>query len=177
MADLLDDNRRKALGRLIQHQKPRAGAQDSGDRQHLLLAARQFGALAVEPLLEIGKQFEDLIQRQPARAHDRRQQQIFADVEAGENPALLGAKSHPHARNPVRRCPDDILVAETDRAGALADNPHHRFQRRRLAGAVASEQRHHLAGVHIEVDAVEDVRLAVPGFEILNRQHRRTGAR
>jgi len=64
-ADLLDDDRREALGRLVQHQKPRAGMQDSCDRQHLLLAARQFGALAVEPLLEIGKQFEDLIQRQP----------------------------------------------------------------------------------------------------------------
>src|SRR5881398_2205045 len=54
MADLLDDDRRKALGRLVQHQKPRAGTQDSGDRQHLLLAARQFGALAVEPFLEVG---------------------------------------------------------------------------------------------------------------------------
>src|SRR6266404_5529706 len=82
VADLLDDDRRKPLGRLVQHQKPRAGTQDSRDRKHLLLAARQFGALAVEPFLEIGKQFEDLIQRQAARMHDRRQQQIFADIDA-----------------------------------------------------------------------------------------------
>src|SRR5882724_10736918 len=95
MADLLDDNRRKALGRFVQHQKSRAGTQDSGDRQHLLLAARQFGALAVEAFLEIGKQLEDLIQRQTAAAHDRRKQQVLADVEAGENPALLRAKGDP----------------------------------------------------------------------------------
>ena len=37
------------------------------------------------------------------------------------------------------------------------------LQRRRLAGAVAAEQRHHLALAHVEVDAVQDVRLAVPG--------------
>src|SRR6266404_7710445 len=40
MADLLNDNRRQPFRRLVQHQKPRAGTQDSGDRQHLLLAAR-----------------------------------------------------------------------------------------------------------------------------------------
>src|SRR5882724_10476862 len=62
LADLLDDDRRETFGRLVQHQKSRAGAQDSCDGQHLLLAARQFGALAVQPLLEIGKQLEDLIQ-------------------------------------------------------------------------------------------------------------------
>src|SRR5258708_13037485 len=70
MADLLDDDRRKPLGRLVQPQKPRPGTQDSGDRQHLLLAARQFGALAVEPLLEIGKPFADFVHPQPPRAPD-----------------------------------------------------------------------------------------------------------
>src|SRR3979409_1507001 len=89
VADLLDDDGSQPLGRLVQHQEPGAGAQNSCDRQHLLLAAGQFGALAVEPLLQIGKQLEDLIQRQTAAAHDRRQQQVFPDVEAGENPALF----------------------------------------------------------------------------------------
>ena len=40
--------------------KPGAGAQDAADRQHLLLAAGEFGALArAEPLLQIWKQFEN----------------------------------------------------------------------------------------------------------------------
>src|SRR5260370_4777484 len=59
MADLLDDDRRKPLGRLVQHQKPRARTQDSGDRQHLRLAARPFGAPALEPLPQLVQQFED----------------------------------------------------------------------------------------------------------------------
>jgi hypothetical protein len=58
------------------------------------------------------------------------------------------------------------VVIEADRAGALADDPHDRFQRRGLAGAVAAEQRDHLAGIHIEIDAVKDVGFAVPGLEV-----------
>src|SRR5882757_1939957 len=45
MTDLLDNDGCETLGRLVQHQKPRTGAQDSGDRQHLLLAARKLCAL------------------------------------------------------------------------------------------------------------------------------------
>src|SRR6185312_1861372 len=44
--DLLDDHGREPLGRLVQHQEARAGAQDARDRQHLLLAARQLRPLA-----------------------------------------------------------------------------------------------------------------------------------
>src|SRR5665213_1095309 len=39
-ADLLNDDRSKPLGRLVEQQEPRAGAQDARDRQHLLFAAR-----------------------------------------------------------------------------------------------------------------------------------------
>src|SRR3954452_8142536 len=56
-ADLLHDDRGQPLGRLVEQQQFRAGAQDAADRQHLLLAARQFGALAAPPLAQIGKYF------------------------------------------------------------------------------------------------------------------------
>src|ERR1041385_7662741 len=60
LADLLDDDGGEPLGRLVEQEKPRPGAQDPANRQHLLLAARQLGALAgPEPLLEIGEQFEN----------------------------------------------------------------------------------------------------------------------
>src|SRR5271157_823167 len=49
------DDRAKALGRLVEQQQGGAGAQDPADRQHLLLAAGQLGALAAPPLLEVGK--------------------------------------------------------------------------------------------------------------------------
>ncbi|MGY4313460.1 hypothetical protein ACVWW1_002763 [Bradyrhizobium sp. JR3.5] len=131
--DLLNDDRRQPFGRLVQHQEARAGAQDARNRQHLLLAARELGALAVEPLLQVGKQREDLVERQAARAHHRRQQQILAHVEAGENAALFGTECDAEPRNLVRRGADDLLVVEADRARALADDAHDRLQRRGLS--------------------------------------------
>src|SRR5436190_22657121 len=56
LADLLDDDGRQSLGRLVQHQEPGAGAQDSRNCEHLLLAARKLGALAVKAFLQIRKQ-------------------------------------------------------------------------------------------------------------------------
>src|SRR3954468_2358248 len=38
VSDLLDDDRSQSLGRLVEHQKAGAGAQNARDRQHLLLA-------------------------------------------------------------------------------------------------------------------------------------------
>src|SRR5436190_14310678 len=90
LADLLDDDGREPLGRLVQHQEPRAGAQDSRDREHLLLAARKFCTLAMQPFPEVRKEIKNLVERQAACAHDRRQQEVFAHVEARKNPALLG---------------------------------------------------------------------------------------
>ena len=46
----------------------------------------------------------------------------------------------------------------------LLDHAHDGFQRRRLADAVAAKQRDHLAGLHVEGDAMQDVRFAVPGL-------------
>jgi hypothetical protein len=47
-----------------------------------------------------------------------------------------------------------------------AHQPRMALQRGRAAGAVAAQQRDHLAAVHREVDAVQDVRLAVPGVQV-----------
>ena len=66
-ADLLDDHRREALGRLVEQQELGAGAQDAADRQHLLLAARELGALAAEPLVQIGEQLEHVVAAEAAR--------------------------------------------------------------------------------------------------------------
>src|SRR5579864_4905071 len=83
-ADLLHDDRRKTLRRLVEQQQARAGAQDAPDREHLLLAAGQFRALALPALGEVREQRVDLLHRQPAIADLRRQQQVLLDVEARE---------------------------------------------------------------------------------------------
>src|ERR1044072_1090695 len=53
-ADLLDAAGGEPLGRLVEQQHARAGAQDAADRQHLLLAPGQLGALAAQAGLGIG---------------------------------------------------------------------------------------------------------------------------
>src|SRR5207247_3880299 len=68
-ADLLDDDRGKPFGRLIEQEEARAGTQDAADCEHLLLTARQLRALARQPVLEIGKQFEDAVEIKAAGAH------------------------------------------------------------------------------------------------------------
>src|SRR5580700_8777207 len=80
--DLLHDDRGQTLGRLVQQQEPGAGAKDAADGQHLLLAARQLGALAPEPLRQVREQLEDRLAREPARPHHRRQQQVLLDAQA-----------------------------------------------------------------------------------------------
>ena len=85
LLDLLDDHRSEALGGFVHHQQTRIHQQRPRDRQHLLLAAGQLGALAAETLLQIGEQLEDLIEGHAAAADHRRQQQVFLHVEAGEN--------------------------------------------------------------------------------------------
>ena len=67
LADAVDDDRREALGRLVEQQHLDAGAQDAGDGEHLLLAAGELGALAGAALGEVGEEREDLVERHAAR--------------------------------------------------------------------------------------------------------------
>src|SRR6478752_4760148 len=76
LADLLDDDRGKTLGRLVEEEEPRTRAQDAPNGEHLLLAARKLRALARQAFSEIGKQLEDAIEFEPAGPHLGRQQKI-----------------------------------------------------------------------------------------------------
>src|SRR6185295_14248769 len=78
------------------------------------------------------------------------QQQVFFDAEARENAALLGTQRDAQPSDPVAGQADELLALVANRSGALADDAHDRFQRRRLAGAIAAQQRHHLAGQNLE---------------------------
>ena len=60
-------------------------------------------------------------------------------------PRSSGQMAMPSRAMRLRGQADGLRALEDDRAGALADHAHDRLQRRRLAGAVAAEQRHHLA--------------------------------
>src|SRR5271165_2933384 len=171
-ADLLDDDRSQALGRLVEHEKARAGAQDPGDRQHLLLAARELAAAARKPLAQVGEERIDALgAHAPGPGDLGRQEQVLFNGEAREDRSLLWTERDPKPCDPLDRQSDELAVAEHDRARAPADDAHDRLQGGRLARAVAAEQGHDLALAHVEIDAVENVRFVVPGLEALDREH------
>src|SRR4051812_4374698 len=66
-SDLIDDDGRQSLGRFVEQKQARARSQDAADREHLLLAAGQLGALAAEALGNIREQRENIGARQAAR--------------------------------------------------------------------------------------------------------------
>src|SRR5262249_41784257 len=176
LADLLNDDRGKAFGRLVEQEQPGAGAQDAADGEHLLLSARKLGALARQALLEIGEQLENAIELEAARANLGREQHVLLDVEAGEDAAFLRAERNAEPRDPVAGEADELVAIVADRPGALADDAHDRLERRRLAGAVAAEQRYDLAGEYLEARAVQHMGFAIPGLQPFDREQRR-GAR
>ena len=114
----------------------------------------------------LGNIVVDLVDAHAAAGHRRRQHQVLLAGQAGEDAALLGAVADAQVGDAVRRQRDRLGAVDHDRAGAPADQAHDGLQRGGAAGAVAAQQRDHLAAVHREVDAVQDVRLAVPGVQV-----------
>ena len=68
---LLHDDRREALHRLVEQQQARIHHQRAGDREHLLLAAGQLVAVIRPPLLEARKDLVDALDGPAARAAPR----------------------------------------------------------------------------------------------------------
>src|SRR3989442_5621857 len=161
--DLVDDRGRQPVGRLVEQQEPGAGSQDAADRRHLLLAARQRRAARPEPLPEVGEEPVDRVDPEPAGPDHRRQQEILLDGEAREDPALLRAEREAEPRDAVGRAIDELPALEADGAAPPADDALDPLERRSFAGAVAAQERHHLARADLEIDALENVGLALPG--------------
>ena len=103
-ADLLDDHRRQPLGRLVEQQQPRAGAQDAADGQHLLLAARELGPLAAQPLAQVREQLEDRVERRARPARTRGGSRRFSStLRLAKMPRSSGQKAMPEPGDGVGR--------------------------------------------------------------------------
>src|SRR5262245_11871665 len=154
--DLPDDDRREPEGRFVEEQEKRPRHERAGDREHLLLAARERSGLllaapvepremAADPLvvlreaasLEIPAQTEVLVHRQLTE-----DAAALRDVcDSGARDALGGGARHALAREP------DVARGRHE----TGDRP----QRRRLAGAVPAEDRDDLALPHAQRNAVQ----------------------
>ena len=119
----------------IEHQR-------AADRQHLLLAAGQLVAEIVAALGEARKHA-----RRPASASMpglRDRGQVLVDGERRKMLRSCGTQPTPACGALVGPQRGDVAAAERDRAGAIAGDADDRVEQRRLAHAVAAEQRQRL---------------------------------
>src|SRR4051812_49269721 len=173
---LVDQYWHDALRRLVEHHQIRSRDNGPRDREHLLLAARHRHRLLIEPLGQAWKDGCDL--RDPAALlvlrlrGDEPEPQVLPHRQALHDAAFLRYIGQATREAGMRRRLQDLLALEYHRAFAAVEQPHHRFQRRRLAGAVAPDQADDLALAHLKADVLQDMARSVPRVEFADLKDR-----
>jgi hypothetical protein len=172
--DLRPDQRRQALGRLVQDQQFGVGHQGAADGDHLLFATREVFAGVAPPLPQPWEQGVDSLQipaRRAAGAVGGRGDQVLLDRQRREDLPPLRHQPQPVLCHLVRRQAGKRGAAKGHAPRPGLQQPHQRAYRGRLAHAVAAEQRHHLAGADAKIDAEQHLAFAIAGGQALHRQH------
>src|SRR3954447_26587725 len=168
LEDPLDEDRRETHRWLVEEEQLRPGHERAAHRDHLLLAAgerpRALRAPLEQPREELVDALEVLLDAGAVGALERAHLEVLEHAHAREEAPSLRRLRDSQLDDLVRGVADDRAALEADVAGAGMVQPVDRPERRRLAGAVRAEQRHDLAGPHLERDplqrldrAVEDV--------------------
>ena len=145
----VDDDRREALGRLVEQQQPRVEHQRAADRQHLLLAARQLAA-ACCGAARAGAGTSRRRARASTGPAVATAVRFSSTRQRAEDVALLRRPADAAPRARMRRQRVTSVAAKNDAAGVARGDADQRVEQRRLADAVASEQRERLAVVERE---------------------------
>src|SRR5262249_4002570 len=82
-----------------------------------------------------------------------------------------GDVADPHLHDAMGRQPGDLRAVEQDATRWWLEHAHDGLERRRLAGAIAPQQRDGLSGVDGERDVLQDVAQAVIPVDALDAQH------
>jgi hypothetical protein len=120
------------------------------DRQHLLLAAGQRAGVLGALVAQHREQRPDAVDRRRAAARVGAQQQVVLDAERAEHLAPLGHLDDAAHHALARRLAADVGALEAQRAAVHRLHARQRAQQRRLAGAVGTDDRDQLAGVHVQ---------------------------
>ena len=117
-ADLLDDGRLDALGRLVEDEKFRLRHQSASDGELLLLAAGKIAAAPPEHVAQHREEREDLVVEHAlgARKAGEAGHQVLAHCEEGEDFAALRDIAEAGARPQMARQTSDVLGVPADRA-------------------------------------------------------------
>ena len=172
LADLVDDIRLDAFGRLVEQKNLRIDGKRTGDRELLLLSAGQETCPAVEIGLQVGEHLEadlgDL--RATVVARESPQQNVFADGEFRKNSAPLRNVAEPELGPEIGGRRIDVLAFDDDIADGTIGQPHDRPHQRGLADAIAAQHAKALALFDPEREILQDRRLAVVGGDAIHRQ-------
>src|SRR5580692_485569 len=111
---VLDNQRREALRRLVEHEQLGVQDQGAGDRQHLLLAARELRALVPSAFGKARKRLVDTGNRPRAGPLDG-DQQVLVDRQIGEDAPPFwhiadAGPSDPEGGNPVTSAPNTATL-------------------------------------------------------------------
>src|SRR5262249_15344231 len=152
----------------------RLAHQAAGDREHLLLAARERARGLALALGELREQREDALEvvgKPRASARDRGAYlEILAYGHAGKDlPPLLHLRDAEVADAMTGRA-EDAHAFELDRA-PRGMHARDRADERGLARAVGAHDGHDLPRAHLERDAIERLGIAVEEIESTDRQH------
>ncbi len=175
LLDLRDDDRRQTLRRLVHDEQPRVGQQRAGDREHLLLAARKLRAAVVAPLGEAREGLIDALDRPGPAPQAGGHAQMLVDGQRTPQPPPLRDIADAEPRDPRRGGVGDVLARQTHGPARRRHEAHDRLAQRRLAHAVAADDRQH-ARSQGQIDALQGVGAAIVDIEAAHFEHRRAHA-
>ena len=161
MQQTVDDERSKAERQFIDEQESTLPREAPGEREHLLLAARQESDAALEVRFELREQGQGTVDVAAADA------QVLTRGQVHQYRARLRHHAEPLPGTHVQRRVS-ARAEETHLAAEGAQLSRQRRDRRRLAGAIRPEQRDHLALVDAQVEVMHDLDVPVARLQAVD---------
>src|SRR6185312_4335071 len=97
--------------------------------------------------------------------------EVLQNRQCREDTAALRHITDALARNEMRRALREVVAIEFDGAGAACDQAHDAPQRCGFADAVAAEQSDGFTFLYVEIDALQDVKLADVDVNVAQAKH------
>ena len=166
----LDDHGGEPERELVEEEQAGPAGEPARDREHLLLAAREEPDAPCAQLSELREVLVRRVLVRPLAAVS--EPEVLGDGQAVEEPAALGDVHDPEPRPLCGRDAREVSPGECDAPAHRTDQPRDHSQRRRLAGAVGTEQRDHLARPDGQVEVADHGRPVVAGGQPLDAQQR-----
>ena len=153
----------------------RVGGERARDRYHLALATGELRpsalAIAFQSWKDLVGERNALVRPASNLARPGRHFDILGNGQFAEHFALLGGKTDARSGNSIWTQADDRGAVELDRARERPVHAHDGAECRGLAGTVAADETHELAGPYLQGDAAQDGASLNIDYEVANGEH------